>query len=413
VTFLYFEAAFYVLVRVLAPRLRGAPMLVSYAEGSRVADGVLETFDGGRVGKSGAVAGEATARDKNGLVYTDEQLRIKYARNGEVRYQTPEGDATFASSGTMQAGDAVVDGRYDGPIWLGVLAIFGGCLAASKWNGLFDFFVVWFWVAIVVSQPYWTPIRRLLGAQLAKLTPATWGNPFGFSIDVVVATMLVVAATIYFLTYIPYLSLGKTLGGHVLGDLIALQQQMYEYHATLKATHPYGSSWWQWPLLLRPISYYYHDFRVGAAAQNGAACCVAEILALPNPAIWWLGLISVPYIAYLAWRERNKGFAMLVTAYFFQWLPWIASPRVAFEYHFLPNLAVICIADAALLQRIWNRARGDENPWASPRLVVYGFCLVAFLTFVFFFPVLSGMHVRWQDWDARMLHWLFRNNQWV
>jgi dolichyl-phosphate-mannose--protein O-mannosyl transferase len=188
---------------------------------------------------------------------------------------------------------------------------------------------------------------------------------------------------------------------------------MYQYHATLKATHPYGSSWWQWPLLLRPISYYYHDFRVGAATANGAACCVAEILALPNPAIWWLGLISVPYILYLAIRERHKGFALLVTAYFFQWLPWIGSPRVAFEYHFLPNLAVICMANSALLQRVWNRALPEEGPWAWPRLVVYGFCALALWTFIFFFPILSAVHISWEQWDLRMLHWLFRNNEWV
>ena len=278
--------------------------------------------------------------------------------------------------------------------------------------------MAWFWVAIVVSQLFWTPIRRFIkhlsgSVQRLAASPAKWGNPFGFSLDVVVATMLFIGATIYLFTYIPYMQLGSNPGNHMLGDVISLQQQMYQYHATLKATHPYGSSWWQWPFILRPISYYYHDFRVGAAAQDGAACCVAEILALPNPAIWWLGLISVPYIAYLAIRERNKGFGLLVTAYFFQWLPWIGSPRVAFEYHFLPNLAVICLADAALLQRLWNRSLGDDNPTAWPKLVVYAFCLIAVLTFMFFFPILSAQHITWQAWDARMLHWLFQHNEWV
>jgi dolichyl-phosphate-mannose--protein O-mannosyl transferase len=430
VAFLYFECAFYVLVRILAPRLR--PFVVSFAEGSRSVDGVLETFDGGIVSKGSLTPGESTTREKNGLDYADEQMHIEYPKTGDITYKTPDGDAAFAAAGTMRVGDAVVDGRRDSVIWLGVLAVFGGCLAASKWNGLFDFFVVWFWVAIVVAQPHWVPIRRQIArfkamvakwissdwkAPLFTLRPAHWGNPFGFSIDVIVATMLVIGATIYLATYIPYLITVKDATGmpehHNLGDLISLQQQMYQYHAGLKATHPYGSSWWQWPFILRPISYYYHDFRTGAATQDGAACCVAEILALPNPAIWWLGLISVPFIAYLAIRERHKGFAMLVTAYFFQWLPWIISPRVAFEYHFLPNLAVICMADAALLQRIWNRARGDDNPWAWPKLVVYGFCVLALLTFVFFFPILAGTHITWQEWDARMLHWLFQHNEWV
>jgi len=45
--------------------------------------------------------------------------------------------------------------------------------------------------------------------------------------------------------------------------------------------------------------------------------------------------------------------------------------------------------------------------------VVYGFCALALWTFIFFFPVLSAVHISWEQWDLRMLHWLFRNNEWV
>jgi len=304
-----------------------------------------------------------------------------------------------------------VDDATAGSMWLWILALCAGCLAASKWNGLLDFLVVWFLVAIVVAQPYWRSLMRVLGRRIVP-GPAMWGNPFGFSPDLVVGTMLFVAATIYALAYIPYFQLG-----HSFSDLVGMQKVMYQYHSTLTVTHPYGSKWWQWPLILRPIAYYYHDFRVGLAASQNAACCVAEILALPNPIVWWTGLISVPFIAYLALRERNKGYALLVTAYLFQWLPWIGSPRVAFEYHFLPNLAIICLADAVSMQRIWNQAK-DGSPhlkaWLVwPRPIVWAFGLMTLLAFVFFFPVLSGMQIPWSAWDARMLHWLFQNNEWV
>jgi dolichyl-phosphate-mannose--protein O-mannosyl transferase len=187
---------------------------------------------------------------------------------------------------------------------------------------------------------------------------------------------------------------------------------MFGYHYDLKATHPYGSKWYQWPFILRPISYYYHDFRTGAATQDPLACCVAEIIALPNPAIWWFGLVTVPLMAILAWRERNKGYLLLVTAYLLQWLPWMTSPRVAFEYHFFPNDAIICIADAMVLQRIWHyRATlAQKYPW--PKLIVAGYMLLAIGLFAFFYPILAGTHVRWDVWDSRMWHWLMRN-QWV
>ncbi|GAC1348817.1 MAG: hypothetical protein NVSMB19_00820 [Vulcanimicrobiaceae bacterium] len=408
VAFLYAACGAYLAVRLLVPRLLKAPLATSYADGSRVVRGTLEAFDGGRIRDGGAVVPGPSARASGpGLTYVDDGLRVTYDGDGSMTYATDDGVARFAPAGTMQAGDATIDGARDGVRWLWILAACGGALAASKWNGLFDFFVVWGLALVVVGQRYAAQLGRAIGQAGAVARPASLGNPFGFSVDVLVAAMLFVAATIYTLAYIPYFRLG-----HSLGDLIGLQQQMFGYHYDLRATHPYGSRWWQWPFILRPISYYYHDFRIGAANQDPLACCVAEIIAIPNPAVWWLGLVSVPAIAWLGFRERNKGYLLLVVAYLFQWLPWASSPRVAFEYHFFPNLAIICLADAVLLQRVWRLAARMEGRFAWPRLAVGGYLALVVALFVFFFPILAGLHVPWNVWDARMWHWLMKN-QWV
>jgi predicted membrane-bound dolichyl-phosphate-mannose-protein mannosyltransferase len=410
VIFGYLLCGAYAAIRLIAPRFLKAAATASYADGARVTAGALRTLDGGIVPAAAGgelVAGESTRIEKGMLLHTGDGLRIEYARGGRERYATAQGEALFEPEGTMRAGGALVDGRRDGLIWLILLALSAGCLGASKWNGLFDFGVVWLLAGLVVSQRYLGVFLRSVGLTGAKQGPAQWGNPFGFSLDILVTTMLFIGGTIYLLCYIPYFGLG-----HNLADLVGLQQQMFGYHYDLKATHPYGSKWWQWPLLLRPISYYYHDWRTGAAASNAAACCVAEILALPNPAVWWLGLVSVPLIAFLGWRERNKGCVLLVTAYFLQWLPWIASPRVAFEYHFFPNLAVICLANGFLLQRVWRLAEGSANRYSWPRLAVWGYAALVVGLFAYFYPVLAGSHVPWNVWDSRMWHWLMRN-QWV
>ncbi len=408
VAFLYAACGAYVAVRFLVPRLAKAPLVASYADGSRVATGELVTLDGGHIPPTGvAVAGDATDTAKNGLVHATPGLRVEYARGGAVRYATDDGEALFAPDGTMRVEDATVDGARDGVRWLWILAACAGALAASKWNGLFDFFVIWGLALVVVAQRYAAPLARAVGRAGSLAGPALWGNPFGFSYDLVIATMLFVGATMYVLAYIPYFRLG-----HNLADLVGLQQQMFGYHYDLRATHPYGSSWWQWPLLLRPISYFYHDWRIGAAHDNPLACCVAEVIALPNPAVWWLGLVSVPMVAWLAWRERNKGYVLLVVAYLFQWLPWATSPRVSFEYHFFPNLAVICLTNAIVLQRVWHMAVLSTNRFAWPRLAVGGYLALVVVLFVFFFPILAGLHVTWNVWDARMWHWLMKN-QWV
>ena len=412
--FAYAACGAYVAVRFLVPRFATKPPAVtSYADGSYVLDGALVTPDGGRIPASGAVAAGAltTVDGKNGLVATETGLRVEYARSGTVRYATDAGEAVFTPDGTMRAGAAAVDGRRDGTIWLFVLALCAGCLAASKWNGLFDFFVIWGLAAAVVAQRYIATVARAIGLPNVVARAATFGNPLGFSLDLVVATMLFIGATIYVLCYIPYFRLG-----HNLSDLMGLQSQMFGYHYDLKATHPYGSKWWQWPFIGRPISYFYHDYRVGPDVQNPLACCVAEIIAIPNPAVWWGGLISVPFAAWIGYRERNKGCVLLVTAYLLQWLPWASSPRVAFEYHFFPNLAIITLANAFLLQRAWRYGVTLSNTtarrWTWPKLAVGAYLgLVVYLA-IFFYPVWAGLHVPWDVWDARMWHWLMRN-QWV
>ncbi len=408
VAFLYAFAGAYVAVRFLVPRIVKAMPVASYAEGTRVRGGELVTLDGGTISATGAATpGDVTQAAKGELSYATEGVRISYARGGAVRYATDDGEAAFAPDGTMAVAGARIDGARDGTRWLWILAVCAGALAACKWNGLFDFFVIWGLAFAVVLQRYIAPIARAVGRAGILAGPALWGNPFGFSCDLIIATMLFVGATIYTLAYIPYFGLG-----HTLADLIGLQQQMFGYHYDLRATHPYGSSWWQWPLLLRPISYFYHDWRVGTAHDDPLACCVAEIIAIPNPAIWWFGLLSIPVIAWLAYRERNKGYALLVTAYLLQWLPWATSPRVSFEYHFFPNLAIIVLANTVVLQRVWRRATDPTKPYAWPRLIVGGYLTLVVGLFVFFFPVLAGLHVPWNVWDARMWHWLMKN-QWV
>jgi dolichyl-phosphate-mannose--protein O-mannosyl transferase len=307
--------------------------------------------------------------------------------DGRMVYTTPAGTATFEPDGVMTSVGGSTSSKEMWR-WMALLALSSGALAASKWNGLFDFFVVWFCVAAVVAQRF---VRR----------PALFGNPFVMPFDVIKGGMLVVAGAIYTLCYIPFFTLG-----HNFLDMVTLQTEMFNYHDHLVATHPYASSWWQWPILERPISYFYHDFRIGAGTNDPAACCVAEILALPNPFVWWFGLLTVPLVGFLAWSERNRGYALLIVAYLLQWLPWILSPRIAFEYHFFPNLALIVLCNAVVLQKLWNWVPAGATSPFIPRLGVGVYLAVVAWAFVFFYPVLAGTHVTWDAWHARM--WIGR-----
>ncbi|MDB5026449.1 MAG: hypothetical protein JWO66_138, partial [Candidatus Eremiobacteraeota bacterium] len=367
VAFLYFVLGAYLLARWVGARGERAGSIASYADGT-----VVETD------ARGAVAVTAPeAKDPP-------ELLVRVDKAGIETYQTPLATATFSPVGVMAVDGEPQVGARSAKIWLAVLAVSLGLLLSSKWNGFLDLGIVWF-VILAVSAQRFLPGRAL------------YGNPRGFPIDIVLSVTAFTAATIYVLTYIPFFLLG-----HGLSDLIALQQQMYWYHSSgvAHATHPYSSVWWQWPIEQIPISYYYKDFRAGLDAANGAACCVAEILALPNPAVFLLGLVSVPLTGWLAWRERNKGYALLVIAYFMHWLPYAGSPRLMFEYHFFPNLAVIVLCDVVLLHYVWKRLSRTSFDTARWTLGVYGALVIGL--FVFFYPVLAGTKTTYAAWYQRM-----------
>ena len=253
-------------------------------------------------------------------------------------------------------------------------------LADAKWNGLTTIALLW-------------ALAGALNLQRFRRSAPAFGSPFGIPVDVLVTACVVVGGFVYTLSYVPYFT-----EGHGFVDMVAMQHDMYRYHATLVATHPYSSVWWQWPLLDRPILYYANYTHV--AAKGAADCCAATIRALPNPFVWLAGLISVPSLGWQAIRKKNAGYALLVLAYLAQWLPWAISPRLTFEYHFFPNLTIIVLATAIVLQEVWRSGIEQRDRWALASVGVYLAAVV--IGFAYFYPILAGTPIPYQALDARL-----------
>ncbi|MEO7039549.1 MAG: phospholipid carrier-dependent glycosyltransferase [Candidatus Elarobacter sp.] len=383
VCFVYVAIAAYLLARVVAART--APALatsISFPDGTIV--------EAAKSGASFALLGGALATGgARDAVRSGPGWTRRFLRDGAEVYDTPAGRARYAPDGSIEL-DGVAQRPFAPLLWIGLLGLCAGLLLASKWNGILD-------PLIAVGLGLFVVLQRFMKR------PALYGNPFGMRLDLVAAWIVTISGVIYLLSYIPYFALG-----HNLVDLIEMQNAMYQYHHSLVATHPYASPWWQWPLLLKPISYYYASFAPYKTTLIPSDCCVAEILALPNPLIWWTGLVAVPFVGFLAWKERSRGFLLLAVAYLMQWLPWAASPRIAFEYHFFPNSAIIVICDAILLHRVWLLDLGPGSRlWTRTAVITY--VVAALALFAFFYPILAGTHITWEAWRARI--WLYP--QWI
>ncbi|HTA38451.1 MAG TPA: phospholipid carrier-dependent glycosyltransferase, partial [Candidatus Acidoferrales bacterium] len=402
VTAAYFSCGFYLLARyVLMPRFWGdAKRELTYAEGSRALAGdgtmLLYAADGGTVDDRGKIQRGARSQNEKGtLAYHDGDLTIEYARDASVTYETPEGSATYAND-TVKAENGSESG-HSSKLWLILFTVALGCLVSSKWYGVMGFGVSFLVLILIFLQRYFTRRR-----------PVLWGNPRGFRIDGALMTILFVSATVYALVWMPdLLRHGKDEIAN-FNDVVNRQYTMYEYHENLVATHPYSSKWWEWPLDYVPVAYYYQDHRKNQSDENG--CCVYEITSMPNPLILWFGLLTVPWVGVLAWRYRNKGYALIVLTYLMQWIPWAKSPRITFAYHFYVDIPLICLCNAIVLQQVWKWAsqrEDDGGKWLGG-IAVGAYVLAVVGAFIFFYPILAAYPISWHDWHQRM--WI---DKWV
>jgi dolichyl-phosphate-mannose--protein O-mannosyl transferase len=164
--------------------------------------------------------------------------------------------------------------------------------------------------------------------------------------------------------------------------------------ASLKtATHPYGSPWYSWPLLKRPI--YYWAGEAGAHGQQG------NIYLLGNPFVWWGVLVAI-FTILLAQIDRPKQFhrhrfalLFLAVAYLANFVPFMFIDRVMFLYHyffaFLFSLALAVLGVGLLAG--WTDSH-DDRFWHFPSrgsaLLYGGVLLVALGSFLYFAPLSYG-----------------------
>jgi dolichyl-phosphate-mannose-protein mannosyltransferase len=189
------------------------------------------------------------------------------------------------------------------------------------------------------------------------------------------ACFLLLPFTIYLLTYTPMF-----LTGHSLSVWWEMQKQMWWYHTGLRATHPYSSSWWSWPFMARPIYLYTSEEISGA---------VARIYAMGNPLVFWAGLVSLVLCAVYAVWENNKKLGLIIFSYLIFFVPWAASPRIMFLYHYLPSIPFMCIAIGYVLRR-------------NSKLI-FPFLVFSLLAFIYFYPHWAGFQI--PLWLDRSYYW--------
>ncbi len=276
-----------------------------------------------------------------------------------------------------------------------IFALDGLALVLSR-IGMNDSYMLFFALASVLTylkkKNFWSAV--FLGLALASKWSALWVIPIIFVTHFVLKRKLkwtyifffIVPPIIYISTYFPVFTNKEIQNEYIAGSSYATktdkigipaldmfmdtQKQMWWYHTRLKATHPYTSMWYTWPLMVRPIYLY---------TSNEIEGQVARIYAMGNPIIFWGGITAIISATYLAAKERNKKLGLVIFAYLVFFTPWALSPRIMFLYHYLPSVPFMAITTAYILRRF--------------KTLLIPFLIISLIVFIYFYPHFAGLKV--------------------
>ena len=127
-----------------------------------------------------------------------------------------------------------------------------GLGVACKWTGVYAgmglaliFFTKWFCTYKSV-QTKTGQGKNIQGENILKLKMKT-------TFFMCLVFFVVLPFVIYLLSYLP---MKDGTDRNLFSRMIANQSYMLSYHKDLSATHPYGSYFYQWPVMIRPAWYY-------------------------------------------------------------------------------------------------------------------------------------------------------------
>lgn len=254
----------------------------------------------------------------------------------------------------VQSRIAMLDGfMFTFVVW-GFLTLSFRTDKALLWSGvLFGLAVSCKWFAVV-------PLAMGIGLGLAMRA---------FSMRTLAISLGVVPVASYFAVFLVYwIVIG--MPENIL-YLLTAQSDMWDAQHRVPDTHPYMSSWYTWPFILRPIWYSF---------ESGGEGRFRGILHIGNPLIMWSGLLAIAYCGWLFVKRQSRNALLILFLYFGFLLSWAVIPRkLSFYYYYFPAGMILSLAIGLYFHR------HPKGRWI--------FVSASALVFSFFYPVISGIAV--------------------
>ncbi|SDJ51161.1 C-terminal four TMM region of protein-O-mannosyltransferase [Nonomuraea maritima] len=284
-----------------------------------------------------------------------------------------------------------------------------GAACAVKWSGVF------FLIAFAVLSLVWDAgARRALGLR------QPYRGTRAYDLPGAVGALAVVPAVTYLLSWTGWFATDAGWGrdweratsstpAHFVWESmrswVRYQLDVLGYHSGLDQYHSYMSEPWEWPVLLRPVSFYYPPDLPPSAC--GADKCSQAVHGVGTPALWYgaaLALIAL-ITWYVARRDWRAGAVLL--AFGAGWLPWfyyaIADNRTMYLFYMMPVVPFMVLAVTLCAGLVLGGADASPNRRALGAAVVGSFTLVVLVNLGWLLPVLTAETITYAEWWARML----------
>jgi dolichyl-phosphate-mannose-protein mannosyltransferase len=324
-------------------------------------------------------------------------------------------------------------------LWLVLAGIGFGASAAIKWNGLWFLFGTYL---ILICAWAVRLIQRNLGDE--EQSPEVNSNLLPPESPVqkltqlkfleVILSLAVIPVLVYSISWIPHLHLNPT------PNFWQMQTEILTYHQRIKSgpnVHPYCSAWYSWPLMLRPIVYFYKTISSNAPSDPvlpplpiGVNPVIFDVHAMGNPFLWWLSTLALLLVIgvlvhrVLVWMETRRVASVeaieqqrpilfpptaemwlalyLIVNWAANLLPWVKVTRCVFLYHYMG-----CSVFAALALAWWTD-RWLHSPQTRLRGMGVTIIFLVLGAFIFWMPLYLGLPLSQMEWKIRM--WL---SSWV
>jgi dolichyl-phosphate-mannose-protein mannosyltransferase len=319
-------------------------------------------------------------------------------------------------------------------LWLTLAGTSLGASTAIKWNGLWFLLGIYLILSLAWSQKIWQKFRSnpdgekldnyQKTSRLSQLTKIT--------LPQLITTLIITPILVYSLLWIPHLQLNPT------PNFWQMQYEILSYHERVKSgpdVHPYCSNWYSWPLMIRPIAYFYKSVENKAQPDPVLPSLPArmktpiiyDVHAMGNPALYLFSFIAVFLLIFLLvhrlyfWLKyelksgENRKITQdkiilfppdseiwlgvyLIGNWLANLLPWIKVTRCVFLYHYMGSSIFAALALA------WWLERWIYSPKKYLRAVAITGIFLVLTALVFWLPLYLGLPLSRLGWQLRM--WL-------